>query len=106
MNYKFLSVLLVVFISAGVRQPAKNYITIFSEGTADIMEAGIAEATDRAYLDAQHKAIEKALGKLYSARTVVESGLFISQTVMANVKGYIRKWEKLLTAIRKIGFNR
>lgn len=96
----------MVFISAGcagVRQPAKfptristgNYITIFSEGTADIMEAGIAEATDRAYLDAQHKAIEKALGKLYSARTVVESGLFISQTVMANVRGYIRKWEKI-----------
>lgn len=72
-----------------------NYVSVIAEGTADIKEAGMSEATDRAYIDAQRKAIEKALGKMYSARTVVDSGRFIEQTIMADVKGYIRKWEKV-----------
>jgi hypothetical protein len=72
-----------------------EYITVVSEGIADIRDAGISEAIDRACLDAQHKAIEKALGKIYSARTIVESGRFIEQAVMANVKGYIRKWYEI-----------
>ncbi|MBN2406098.1 MAG: hypothetical protein JXJ19_00215 [Elusimicrobia bacterium] len=72
-----------------------GYVTVTAEGTADIKKAGVAEATDVAYMDAQRKAIETALGKLYSARTVVESGRFIDQTIMADVKGYIKRWEKL-----------
>lgn len=75
--------------------PSGNYIIVIAEGIADIREAGLSEATDRAYLDAQHKAVENALGKLYSARTVVESGRFIEQRVLADVKGYIRKWKKI-----------
>ncbi|MFC2061328.1 hypothetical protein ACFLUV_02340 [Elusimicrobiota bacterium] len=73
----------------------ENNITVESEGMADVRESGISAATDRAYSDAQHKAIEKALGRLYSAKTVVEAGRFIEQKVMANVKGYIRTWEKV-----------
>jgi len=72
-----------------------GYVTVVSEGIADIREAGVSEALDRAYLDAQYKAIEKALGKIYSARTVVESGRFLQQTVMTNVKGYIRRWYEI-----------
>ncbi|MFC2092119.1 hypothetical protein ACFLTD_05040 [Elusimicrobiota bacterium] len=72
-----------------------NIITVEAEGLADIRPAGISEATDRAYIEAQRKALELALGKIYSARTVVESGRFIEQTVMAQVKGYIRSYDKI-----------
>jgi len=76
-------------------EDAADAILVTAEGTADIGNAGLAEATDRAYLDAQRKAIETALGKMYSAKTVVDAGRFIEQTIMAKAEGYIRKWSKL-----------
>jgi len=75
-------------------QPSDS-ITVTSEGTADIRGAGVSEAVDRAYLDAQKKAVESALGKMYSATTVVEAGRFIEQNVMSDISGYIRNWEKV-----------
>ncbi len=107
--YKYFKLLLcagVVFVffgcssgknSLSVDAPSKSdeFVVVMAEGTADITPAGIAEATDRAYLDAQRKAIETALGKIYSAKTVVDAGRFIEQTIMAKVEGYIKKWEKL-----------
>jgi hypothetical protein len=84
-----------LFFLCAAKKKSDKYISITSEGTADIREAGISEASDRAYLDAQRKAIEKALGKLYSAKTVVEAGRFIEQNITSNIKGYIRKWEKI-----------
>ncbi len=84
-----------ITVSVPPSQSSEEFITVIAEGTADIRAARISEATDRAYLDAQRKAIETALGKIYSAKTVVEAGRFIEQTVMANVKGYIREWTKI-----------
>ncbi|MFH1414657.1 MAG: hypothetical protein ABIH89_01055 [Elusimicrobiota bacterium] len=82
-------------IITGPPENAADAIIVTAEGTADIGNAGLAEATDRAYLDAQRKAIETALGKMYSAKTVVDAGRFIEQTIMAKAEGYIRQWSKL-----------
>lgn len=106
MNYKkifFISfVLLATMISiSDARKKSKkkksknDYTLVVAEGTGDIREAGVSEAADRAYLDAQRKAIETALGKMYSAKTVVEAGRFIDQTIMSNIEGYIKKWSKI-----------
>lgn len=75
--------------------PKGEIIEVVAEGFADIRESGFSDAVDRAYLDAQHKAVETALGKVYSARTVVEAGRYIEQKVYADVKGYIKNWEKI-----------
>jgi hypothetical protein len=72
-----------------------KYETVISEGMADLGPAGISAASDEAVRDAQHKAVEQVLGRMYSARTVAESGRFIEQTVTTNIKGYIKKWKKL-----------
>lgn len=90
-------ILIAVLFTCAAKKNTSNgndSLIIISQGSADIRDAGMTEALDRAYLDAQRKAVENALGKIYYAQTVVEAGKFIEETVIANIKGYIRKWKK------------
>lgn len=63
------------------------------EGMADIREAGLSEAYDRALKNAQRRAIEKVLGTIYSAKAVVESSRLIEDIIITKTEGYIKKYK-------------
>ncbi|MDD5303570.1 MAG: hypothetical protein PHS14_10730 [Elusimicrobia bacterium] len=53
------------------------------------------ETKQRALAEAQKKAVEKALGVTVSATTKVESAITLEQSILANIGGYIRRYDIL-----------
>ncbi len=73
----------------------KGTKTIVTEGMAEVREAGVPEAYDRAKEDALKKAIEKALGTIIDARIIGSSGVILEENIYAKKQGYIKKYEVL-----------
>ncbi|MBU1078313.1 MAG: hypothetical protein KKH98_13535 [Spirochaetes bacterium] len=66
---------------------------VTAEGLAEVREAGLADAYDRAEEAAKTKAIEKALGIIIDARILGSSGVILEENIYAKKQGYIRKSE-------------
>jgi len=66
---------------------------VIAEGLAEVREAGLPDAYDRAEEAAKAKAIEKALGTIIDARTIGSSGVILESEIFAKKQGYIRKSE-------------
>jgi len=67
--------------------------TIVAEGLAEVRQAGLAEAYERAEEAAKVKAIEKALGTIIDARILGSSGVILEENIYAKKQGYIKKFE-------------
>ena len=67
--------------------------TVVADGLAEVREAGLADAYDRAEEAAKTKAIEKALGTIIDARIIGSSGVILEETIFAKKQGYIRESE-------------
>ena len=67
--------------------------TVVADGLAEVREAGLADAYDRAEEAAKAKAIEKALGVIIDARIIGSSGVILEEQIFAKKQGYIRKSE-------------
>ena len=64
-----------------------------AEGLAEVREAGLADAYDKAEEAAKTKAIEKALGTIIDARIIGSSGVILEENIFQKKQGYIRKSE-------------
>ncbi|MBN1897579.1 MAG: hypothetical protein JW827_02285 [Spirochaetes bacterium] len=67
--------------------------TIVAEGLAEVRQAGVPEAYDRAKEQALKKAIETALGTIIDARIIGSSGVILEENIYAKKQGYIKQWE-------------
>lgn len=76
-----------------------------AEGWTPIDAKKPLETRQRALAEAQKKAVEKAMGVTVSATTKVESAITLEQKILANIGGYIRRYE-ILSEREEDGFHR
>jgi len=79
--------LLVIF------PPQLNAEFIEAEGIGTILEGDIAQARDEAIIDARVRALEKAVGVLVDAETLVQNELLLSATVRNTSSGMITDYD-------------
>ena len=75
--------------------PGEEGEVIETEGWAPLDAADRLGAKRRALADAQKKAVERVAGVFISAKTRVDQGVEIDQRILANVLGYVRKYDVL-----------
>ncbi len=80
------------FFTAGAAW-AEEAQTVEARGEAAILDNDKAMARDKALEDAQRKAVESAVGTLISSETVTENYQLISDRILAQSSGYIRKYK-------------
>lgn len=66
-----------------------------AEGWTPYAEADLLGTKKRALVEAQKSAVEKVVGVYVSAKTRVSKSIAVNQNILANVKGYIKKYEVL-----------
>jgi len=85
-----LLLLSLLFISAPVL--AQESKTVTSEGVAVVQGTNMDIARDAAISDAQQKAVEQAIGILIDSQTQVENFQVISDSILSQTKGYIKRY--------------
>ena len=68
---------------------------IEAEGWTPVDAADAVGTRQRALADAQKKAVERVVGVFISAKTRVDQAVNVDSRILANVKGYIRKYDVL-----------
>jgi hypothetical protein len=66
--------------------------TVTSEGVAVVQGSNLDIARDAAISDAQQKAVEQAIGILIDSQTQVENFQVISDSILSQTKGYIKRY--------------
>jgi hypothetical protein len=77
-------------LSSGWKQ-----VTVEAEGWAPLVDADLLSAKRRALIDAQKKAVEKAVGVTVKADTRVDNAIALRQSISANMGGTIRRYDIL-----------
>ena len=80
---------LLLLVSPVVAQESK---TVTAEGVAVVQGANMDIARDAAVSDAQQKAVEQAIGILIDSQTQVENFQVISDSILSQTKGYIKRY--------------
>jgi hypothetical protein len=71
---------------------AQESRTVTSEGVAVVQGSNMDIARDAAISDAQQKAVEQAIGILIDSQTQVENFQVISDSILSQTKGYIKRY--------------
>jgi hypothetical protein len=80
---------LLLLVSPVSAQESK---TVTSEGVAVVQGSNMDIARDAAISDAQQKAVEQAIGILIDSQTQVENYQLISDNILSQTKGYIKRY--------------
>ncbi len=75
--------------------PAKGGEVVEVEGMTPFDPNDLAAVKRRSLAEAQKKAVERVLGVYISAKTRVAKTVIVNQNILANVSGYIRKYDVL-----------
>lgn len=73
--------------------PAKGGEVVEVEGMTPFDPNDLAGTKKRSLAEAQKKAVERVLGVYISAKTRVTKTVIVNQNILANVSGYIRKYD-------------
>lgn len=76
-----------------LRSKAGETRFVTAEGVAEVRQNAVDIARDAAVEDAQKKAIEQAIGVFIDSQTQVENFQLISDNILAQVKGYITRYD-------------
>jgi len=87
---KYWSLLFVIFLVQAVS--AQESRTVTAEGVAAIQGGAKDIARDAAIEDAQKRAVEMAVGLLIDSQTQVENFQVISDKILSQTKGYIKRY--------------
>jgi len=105
--WAMIPIIVILFSCGGGEQVEENVVgdesqmysgkvkVVETEGMAEVREAGLPEAFDRAREDARRKAIAEALGTIIDATTIARNYQVVEQEIFAKEKGYIQKEEVL-----------
>ncbi len=74
--------------------PGEQGEVIESEGWSP-SDGDLLKSRQRALAEAQRKAVERVVGVFISAKTRVDAAVHVDSRIMANVEGYIRKYDVL-----------
>jgi hypothetical protein len=77
--------------------------TVEAEGWAPLVDADLLSAKKRALIEAQKKAVEKAVGVTVRADTRVDNSIALHQSISANMGGTIRRYD-VLSEVAEGGF--
>lgn len=77
------------------KEGAKEGVRVEAEGWSPLDARKPLETKQRALAEAQKKAVEKVMGVTVSATTKVEAAITLEQKILANIGGYIRRYEIL-----------
>jgi len=81
------------YLLIALSPPLLNAEIIESEGVGTILSGDIAQARDEAIIDARVRALEKAVGVLVDAETLVQNELLLSATVRNTSSGMITDYD-------------
>lgn len=87
----FLVLACLVFLPAGGAS-AEETKFVTAEGVAAVQQGAIDIARDAAIEDAQKRAVEQAIGIFIDSQTQVENFQLISDNILSQVKGYVKKY--------------
>ncbi len=89
---RFAGMLSVVVLFAASSASAQESRTVAAEGVAVIQQGRMDIARDQALEDAQKRAVEQAIGILIDSQTQVENYQLISDKILSQTKGYIKRY--------------
>lgn len=84
--------ILMAFMIIGHVSSGQESRTVTAEGIALIQQGAVDIARDAAIEDAQKRAVEQAIGILIDSQTQVENYQLISDKILSQTKGYIRRY--------------
>src|SRR5512145_2163924 len=84
--------LLSLFIIASPVTAQEESRTVTAEGVAVVQGDSLDIARDAAISDAQQRAVEHAIGILIDSQTQVENFQVISDNILSQTKGYIKRY--------------
>lgn len=88
---RFIGILAVLLLLGRVAA-AQESRTVTAEGVALIQQGAVDIARDAAIEDAQKRAVEQAIGILIDSQTQVENYQVISDKILSQTKGYIKRY--------------
>jgi len=86
------ALLLIPMLLLASPAPAQESKTVTAEGVAVITGGNVDIARDAAIQDAQTRAVEQAIGTLIDSQTQVENYQVISDKILSQIKGYIKRY--------------
>jgi hypothetical protein len=86
------ALLLIPMLLLASPSPAQESKTVTAEGVAVITGGNVDIARDAAIQDAQTRAVEQAIGTLIDSQTQVENYQVISDKILSQIKGYIKRY--------------
>lgn len=89
---RLILVLLSLFIIASPATAQEESRTVTAEGVAVVQGDNLDIARDAAISDAQQRAVEQAIGILIDSQTQVENFQVISDNILSQTKGYIKRY--------------
>ena len=89
---RLMLVLLSLFVIAFPATAQEESRTVTAEGVAVVQGASVDIARDAAISDAQQRAVEQAIGILIDSLTQVENFQVISDNILSQTKGYIKRY--------------
>ena len=89
---RFAGMLSLFVLLAAFSASAQESKTVAAEGVAAIQNGQTDIARDSALEDAQKRAVEQAIGILIDSQTQVENYQLISDKILSQTKGYIKKY--------------
>ena len=89
---RLLFLALLFTIPGAQNAAAQESRTVTAEGVAMIQQGAVDIARDAALEDAQKRAVEQAIGILIESQTQVENYQLISDKILAQTKGYIKRY--------------
>jgi len=89
---RFAGMLSIFVLLAAFSASAQESKTVAAEGVAAIQNGQTDIARDAALEDAQKRAVEQAIGILIDSQTQVENYQLISDKILSQTKGYIKKY--------------
>lgn len=87
-----LSLMLTLLFIAPAVPAQEESRTVSAEGVAAIQNGQRDIARDAAIFDAQQRAVEQAIGTLIDSQTMVENFQVISDSILSQTKGYIKRY--------------
>ncbi|MFH2203776.1 MAG: hypothetical protein ABIJ96_11715 [Elusimicrobiota bacterium] len=85
--------------------PTEDGEVVEAEGWSPIDDQDLLGTKQRSLAEAQKKAVEKVVGVYISAKTRVSQAVSVNQNILADVKGYIKKYE-VIGEKREEGFHK
>lgn len=89
---RFAGMLSLFILLAATLASAQESKTVAAEGVAVIQNGAVDIARDAALEDAQKRAVEQAIGILIDSQTQVENYQLISDKILSQTKGYIKRY--------------